>query len=46
MVTFFLGLVGLEVTHMLVFQERNDAVFNGVMLVVGTTIGAAWGRSQ
>lgn len=45
MVTFFLGLVGLEVAHMLIFGAWNESVFNGVMLVVGTIVGAVYGRN-
>ena len=45
MVLFFVGLVGLEMVHMVWMGSWNDAVFNGVMLVVGTIVGAVWGRS-
>ena len=45
MVLFFVGLVGLEVVHMVWMGSWNDAVFNGIMLVVGTIVGAVWGRS-
>ncbi len=46
MIIFFAGLVGLEVAHMLVFGAWNEAIFNGVMLIVGTIVGAVWGRSE
>ncbi len=46
MVVFFAGLVGLEVVNIAVLGEWNEAVFNGLMLVVGTIVGAVWGRSQ
>ena len=44
LIVFFFGLVALEVTHMLVLASRNEVVFNGIMLVVGTIVGAVWGR--
>jgi len=46
MIIFFAGLVALEVAHMLVFGAWNEAIFNGVMLIVGTIVGAVWGRSE
>ena len=46
MVLFFLGLVSLEVAHMLWIGTWNDIVFNGIMLVVGTIVGAVWGNSS
>ncbi len=45
MVLFFAGLVGLEVVHMVWMGSWNDVIFNGIMLVVGTIVGAIWGRS-
>jgi len=45
MVLFFVGLVGLEIVHMVWMGSWNDAVFNGIMLVVGTIVGAVWGKS-
>lgn len=44
MVLFFVGLVGLELVHMIWMGEWNDVIFNGIMLVVGTIVGAIWGR--
>ena len=45
MVLFFVGLVFLEVAHMVWLGSWNDIVFNGIMLVVGTIVGAVWGNS-
>jgi len=45
MVLFFVGLVGLEVVHMVWMGSWNDVIFNGIMLVVGTIVGAIWGRT-
>ena len=45
MVLFFAGLVGLEIIHMVWMEAWNDVIFNGIMLVVGTIVGAIWGRS-
>ena len=45
MVLFFVGLVGLEVVHMVWMGAWNDVIFNGIMLVVGTIVGAIWGRT-
>lgn len=46
MIVFFAGLVGLEIAHMLLMGSWNEVAFNGIMLVVGTIVGAVWGRSQ
>ena len=46
MIIFFVGLVFLEIIHMVWIGSWNDAVFNGIMLVVGTIVGAVWGRSS
>ena len=45
MVLFFVGLVGLEIVHMVWMGSWNDVIFNGIMLVVGTIVGAIWGKS-
>ncbi len=45
MVLFFVGLVGLEIVHMIWMGTWNDVIFNGIMLVVGTIVGAVWGKS-
>jgi len=44
MVLFFVGLVGLEIVHMMWMGSWNDVIFNGIMLVVGTIVGAVWGK--
>lgn len=46
MIIFFAGLVALEVVHMLLLGSWNEVVFNGIMLVVGTIVGAVWGRQN
>ena len=46
MIIFFVGLTLLEVAHLVWLGSWNDNVFNGIMLVVGTIVGAVWGRSQ
>ena len=45
MVLFFVGLVGLEIVHMAWMGSWNDVIFNGIMLVVGTIVGAIWGKN-
>jgi uncharacterized membrane protein YjjP (DUF1212 family) len=44
MVLFFVGLIGLELVHMVWVGTWNDVIFNGIMLVVGTIVGAVWGK--
>ena len=46
MIIFFVGLIALEVVHMLLIGSWNEVVFNGIMLVVGTIVGAIWGRQN
>ncbi|MBL7079849.1 hypothetical protein ISS39_05945 [Candidatus Bathyarchaeota archaeon] len=46
MIIFFAGLIALEVVHMLLLGSWNEIVFNGIMLVVGTIVGAVWGRQN
>lgn len=46
MIIFFTGLVALEVVYMLVFDEWNEVVFNGVMLIVGSIVGSLFGYSE
>ena len=46
MIIFFAGLLALEVVHMIFMGSWNDVIFNGIMLVVGTIVGAIWGRNQ
>ena len=45
MIIFFAGLVGLEIVHMMWMGSWNDVIFNGIMLVVGTIVGAVWGKT-
>lgn len=45
MITFFVGLIGLELVHIMWVGTWNDAIFNGIMLIVGTIVGAIWGRT-
>ena len=44
MVLFFVGLIFLELVHMVWMGTWNDVIFNGIMLVVGTIVGAVWGK--
>jgi hypothetical protein len=44
MVLFFVGLIFLELVHMVWVGTWNDVIFNGIMLVVGTIVGAVWGK--
>jgi hypothetical protein len=46
MIIFFAGLVALEMAHMILLGSWNEVVFNGIMLVVGTIVGAVWGRQN
>ncbi len=46
MIVFFVGLVAIEVVHMIVFREWNEAIFNGIMLIVGSLIGALFGYRE
>ena len=46
MVVFFVGLSLLEVIHIVLLGSWNEVVFNGIMLVVGTIVGAVWGRQN
>ena len=46
MVLFFVGLVGLELVYMLMLRSFSEIIFNGIMLVVGTIVGAVWGNSS
>ena len=45
MIVFFAGLIGLEIVHMFWMGTWNDVIFNGIMLVVGTIVGAVWGKT-
>ena len=46
MIIFFAGLLALEIVYMIIFRDWNDVIFNGIMLIVGTIVGAIWGRNQ
>ena len=46
MIIFFVGLVALEIVHIVLLDSWNEVVFNGIMLVVGTIVGAIWGRQN
>jgi len=46
MVVFFVGLSLLEVIHIVFLGSWNEVVFNGIMLVVGTIVGAIWGMQN
>jgi len=46
MIVFFVGLVVLEVVHMLVLGEWSDVVFNVIMLIVGGLVGALFGYRE
>lgn len=45
MILFFIGLVSLEIIHMVWMDSWNDVIFNGIMLVVGTIVGSIWGKT-
>lgn len=38
--------MGLEIIRIAFLQAWNEAIFNGLMLVVGTIVGAVWSKSQ
>jgi len=46
MIVFFVGLVALELAHILLLGAWNGTVFDGIMLVVGTIVGALFGRNE
>ena len=46
MIIFFVGLAALEIVHIVLLDSWNEVVFNGIMLVVGTIVGAIWGRQN
>jgi hypothetical protein len=39
-------LTALETTYMIVFQTFNNEIFAGMMLVVGTILGAFYGQKS
>jgi len=46
MIVFFAGLVALEIVYMVVFGRWNETIFNGVMLIVGSLVGALFGYNE
>ena len=46
MIVFFVGLLALEIIHMVIMGAWNEIIFNGIMLIVGTIVGAVWGRRE
>ncbi len=46
MILFFAGLVILELVHMLVFKAWNQAIFDGIMLIIGGLIGSLFGYRE
>ena len=46
MFIFFIGLMSLEMVHMVLLGSWNEVDLNGIMLVVGTIVGAVWGRQN
>jgi len=46
MILFFVGLIALEVVHMAMIGTWNDAIFNGIMLIVGSIVGSIFGYRE
>ena len=46
MILFFVGLIILEVVHMVMMGTWNDAIFNGIMLIVGSIVGSIFGYRE
>jgi len=46
MIVFFVGLLSLQIVHLIVMKEWNAAVFNGIMLLIGSIVGAIWGQRE
>ncbi len=46
MILFFVGLIALEVVHMFMIGTWNDAIFNGIMLIVGSIVGSIFGYRE
>ena len=46
MILFFVGLIALEVVHMVMMGTWNDAVFNGIMLIIGSIVGSIFGYRE
>jgi len=46
MILFFVGLIALEVVHMAMIGTWNEAIFNGIMLIVGSIVGSIFGYRE
>ncbi len=46
MILFFVDLVSLELVHMVFFEAWNQAIFDGIMLIIGGLIGALFGYME
>jgi hypothetical protein len=46
MILFFVGLVALEIVHMIVLGTWNETIFNGIMLIVGSIVGSIFGYRE
>jgi len=46
MILFFVGLITLEVVHMVMMGTWNDSIFNGIMLIVGSIVGSIFGYRE
>lgn len=46
MIVFFVGLLTLQVAHMLILDRWNDAVWMLINTLVGAIIGAIWGYRE
>jgi len=46
MILFFVGLIALEIVHMIMMGSFNDAIFNGIMLIVGSIVGSIFGYRE
>ena len=46
MILFFVGLIALEIVHMIMMGSWNDAIFNGIMLIVGSIVGSIFGYRE
>lgn len=44
LLVFFIGLLGLEIVYMIIFQEFSTEIWSGIMTVVGAIIGLITGR--
>ena len=46
MILFFVGLIALEIVHMIVIGTWNETIFNGIMLIVGSIVGSIFGYRE